>query len=245
MNFHITIIKATRIDRQYHWGDISIIKSEYFPVAFSDHFGLFTEVEVPFNLCQQVSRRGSFKIKNDVACDPAFKDLVATEMVTWKEMLIHGLDVLTWWEIVVKLGVRRNALKRARELKAEWRSEVNMLYIKQAYLVKRLKSNVTVDNLTALKYTQSLICKLYEKRSKKIQVQARSDEFVPSEATRIYHHELHKKYIKRSSIVLLDTEDGQLEGHNACAKYLHKKCRSYCAILLSLIKMLRIVFSIW
>ena len=60
-------------------------------------------------------------------------------------------------------------------------------------------------------------------QSKKIQVQARRDEFVPSEATRIYHHELHKKYIRKSSIVLLDTEDGLLEGHTACAAYLHKK----------------------
>ena len=31
---------ATRIDRQYCWGNLSTSKSVYIPVAFSDHFGL-------------------------------------------------------------------------------------------------------------------------------------------------------------------------------------------------------------
>ena len=41
-----------------------------------------------------------------------------------------------------------------------------------------------------------------------------------SETVRIYHHELHSKQIKRTSILKLQTETGMLEGHAACSKYL-------------------------
>ena len=41
-----------------------------------------------------------------------------------------------------------------------------------------------------------------------------------SEKVRIYHHELHARHIRRSSILKLKTEDEILEGHEACAKYL-------------------------
>ena len=36
----------------------------------------------------------------------------------------------------------------------------------------------------------------------------------------IYHHEIHKKHIKKSSILKLLTETGIIEGHDACANYL-------------------------
>ena len=79
---------ATRIDRQYHWGEISIKKSEYIPVAFSDHLGLFTEVTVPFSISRQCRKGGknSFKIRNNVACDQTFKQSLAAEIVKWSEI---------------------------------------------------------------------------------------------------------------------------------------------------------------
>ena len=33
---------ATRIDRQYVWGNVTVGSSKYLPVAFSDHCGLLT-----------------------------------------------------------------------------------------------------------------------------------------------------------------------------------------------------------
>ena len=42
------------------------------------------------------------------------------------------------------------------------------------------------------------------------------------EKVRIFHHDLHKKLIKRSSILKLQTSEGELLGHDACAKYLEK-----------------------
>ena len=52
---HYYNLGATRIDREYYWGDITVNKSAYIPASFSDHFGLLTEVIVPFN----VSRLGA------------------------------------------------------------------------------------------------------------------------------------------------------------------------------------------
>ena len=51
-------------------------------------------------------------------------------------------------------------------------------------------------------------------------MQARSGEVDTNEKVRIYHHELHKKHIKRSSILKLQTDDGMKEGHDKCASYL-------------------------
>ena len=56
--------------------------------------------------------------------------------------------------------------------------------------------------------------------SEKVKLQARAEEFNESENVRIYHHELHKKHIKRSQILELKTETQTLLGHQQCAKYL-------------------------
>ena len=218
---------ATRIDREYHWGEIVIKKAEYIPLAFSDHLGLLTEIEVPFIIERscQIYGSSSFKIRNNVACDSFFKTSVASSMIKWKEMKEFGLDTLTWWELVVKPGIRKIAEARSREMKKERRGQLNMLFIRQAYFVKKLQKNNCVTLHTGLNLTKSLICDWYEEESKKIQIQSRREEFAPSEVTRIYHHELHQQYIRRSSIVKLETEDGLLEGHNKCSEYLHKSVR--------------------
>ena len=126
-----------------------------------------------------------FKIKNDIACDPEFKKSVAAEMCKWKQIRDFGLDVMTWWELVVKPGIRNIAIERSREVSIKKSGELNMLFIKQACAVKKLQSSISVKHLADLKYIQSLISNWYEDQSKKIQVQSRKDEFSCSESTRI------------------------------------------------------------
>ena len=62
----------------------------------------------------------------------------------------------------------------------------------------------------------------YSDESNKIQFQSQASEYQQEEKTRIYHHELHRKRIKRSSILKLDTGAGMLEGHQACADFLEQ-----------------------
>ena len=73
-----------------------------------------------------------------------------------------------------------------------------------------------------LKTVNLLIEKYYLKESEKIQHQSRVTEFQENEKTSIYHHELHKKYIKKASILQLMTEAGLIDGHNACSAFLEK-----------------------
>ena len=44
-----------------------------------------------------------------------------------------------------------------------------------------------------------------------------------NEKVRIYHHDLHRKHLKRSSILKLQTEVGLMEGHGQSASYLEQQ----------------------
>ena len=46
------------------------------------------------------------------------------------------------------------------------------------------------------------------------------DEFQIEEKTRIYHHEIHKLHLKKSSLLKLMTTSGLIEGHDACVQHL-------------------------
>ena len=215
---------ATRLDREYTWGDVAVIKSEYVPVAFSDHLGLTTEVKLSGHVSTDAcipKRVMNMKISNEVACDKVFKDRVAEAFPLWEEILKNGLDILTWWELVIKPGVKEIAVERTKEINRDKKGELNMYLVKQAYLVKRLRTiNLNAKDLTDLKTTQLKICQWYSDQGKKVKDQSRSKEFQLSEQTSIYHHELHKKHIKKAHILSLETDQGRLEGHEQCAAYL-------------------------
>ena len=103
---------ATRIDRKYIWGEVTVHRSEYIPVAFSDHYGVVSDISLLSAFTRQVFPRGSrsFKIRNAVAQDAIFQGRVSTAMENWKQIRNSGLDTLTWWELVVKPGVRNLAV---------------------------------------------------------------------------------------------------------------------------------------
>ena len=58
--------------------------------------------------------------------------------------------------------------------------------------------------------------------SEKIKLQSKTDEVNSSEGVRIYHHELHAKHIKKSSILKLKTENGILQGHEEVRRFLEE-----------------------
>ena len=205
------------------------MESVYIATAFSDHFGLLTKVKVPYDLIfKGIPRRPpSFKISNEVARDQIFQKRVSAAMIEWKKILHEGLGILTWWELVVKPGLRKIGVSRGREIRKEQRGELNLLLIKQAYLVKKLNSNSgrLLQVYLDLKSVQLKVNEWYMNQSKKIQEQCRKDEFAPDEATRIYHHSLHRKSIKQRSILSLETEEGLIEGHDSCSSYLEGKVK--------------------
>ena len=66
----------------------------------------------------------------------------------------------------------------------------------------------------------------YNSESDKIKLQSKTDEVNQSEKVRIYHQEIHRKVIKKSSILKLKTNSVTLEGHSACAEFLEDSVAS-------------------
>jgi hypothetical protein len=67
----------------------------------------------------------------------------------------------------------------------------------------------------------------YQVERSKIAIQAQIKDIEISEKIRIYHHSIHQKAVKKSSILRLQTETGLLEGHTACAEYLERSVAAH------------------
>ena len=109
---------ATRIDRSYNWGDIIVHDARYVPVAFSDHMAYVVSISIPTlsSTLSSPKSRPLFKVRPEVICDKIFQENLAESMADWKQVKDLGLDVLTWWEIVDKPGVKKLAMQRSKEL---------------------------------------------------------------------------------------------------------------------------------
>ena len=132
-----------------------------------------------------------------------------------------GLDTLIWWEKVVNPGIKKLGIKRSKEINLEKREALNLLTLRQCYLTRKIQQG-RADLLPDLKTIHLQIDQWYRKESEKIQHQSRVQEFQSNEKTTIYHHELHKRSMKRNATLQLQTDQGLLEGHTACAAYLEE-----------------------
>ena len=121
--------------------------------------------------------------------------------------------------MIVKPGIKKIAIERTKELQKEKRGRLNLLMAHQSFLTSKVQSG-NFDKLRALRQTQIEVENWFEIEVEKVKHQSRVDDIQVSEKVRIYHHELHKKHCRRSSILKLQTENGLLEGHAKCAKYL-------------------------
>ena len=112
---------ASRIDRCYHWGEIVVKESKYVSLAFSDHFGLIVTFSLPTQLSKLLSpkSRPFFKTRPEVVLDEIFKERLRASMEEWMEVKNHGVDILLWWEKLVKPGIRKLAMVRGKEMNKE------------------------------------------------------------------------------------------------------------------------------
>ena len=220
---------ASRIDRCYQYGNLEVVQATYVPVAFSDHLAHVVEFMVPENFSYILSPkcRPSFKVKAEVIRDMVFKERLAASAKMWERVksFHDGQDspsgILSWWEHLVKPGIRKLALDRTKEMQTARKEVLNLLLIRQAYLTRKLQLGMN-HMMGELKEVHLLVEAWYQKESEKVQHQSRVEEFQMNEKTTLYHHELLKKVIKKSSILKLQTDNGVLEGHSKCAKYLEK-----------------------
>ena len=137
---------ATRIDRNYHYGDITVKDAWYQPLAFSDHFGLIIKITLPCQLAKILSPkcRYQFKLSAEVIKDEVFKQRLGLAMVSWQRVrefdTRHSLGVLQWWEMLVKPGIKHIGIQRSKEIRKEKQEELNLLLLRQRYLKTKLQS---------------------------------------------------------------------------------------------------------
>jgi len=215
---------ASRIDRMYHFGDLSIIKADYVGVAFSDHMSLVVQIQLPDTVSKVVSPKHKplFKARPEVISDPVFQKRLKENFAFWLEVKQStSLNIIDWWEIIVKPLTKKLLIDRSREINRERFGELSLLQIRQSYLVKKIQSGL-MSFLAELHFVQSKIVQWHKVACDKVKLQSRCDELNSSENVRLYHHELHKKQIKRSSILKLQTESNVYVGHSECAAYLEQ-----------------------
>jgi hypothetical protein len=163
----------------------------------------------------------SFRIKTEVVNDKLFQDKLSEAMLGWQNIRSFGLDILVWWENIVKPGIKKLAQQRGREITKQTRSELNLLRLRQTYLNRKLFLGQSW-RLLELKQVHIQIENWYSRECNKIKYQSQAAEHQSDEKVRVYHHDLHRKRLKKSSILKLETSAGVLEGHTACAEYLEK-----------------------
>ena len=98
-------------------------EAEYTPVAFSDHLAHTVKVKVPVSLSRMgcPKSRPHFKVREEVARDREFQERVQESMKEWDAVRQEGLPVLSWWEIIVKPGIRKIAMERSKSIKTDKR----------------------------------------------------------------------------------------------------------------------------
>jgi len=124
--------------------------------------------------------------------DKIFQQKLKEFFPQWTNSKIQtGINVSDWWEI-----------ERSLELSKEKLSELNLLEIRQSYLVRKIQSG-QMKHLHDLYLVQSNIDQWHKIACEKIKLISKCDEVSLNENFIVYHHELHKRHIKRTSTLKL------------------------------------------
>ena len=182
-----------RIHRQYYYGQMTLVE------AFSDHIGLLVRISFPQSFSKLFCPKGrqSFKLRDEVVQDPKFQANLAESMISWQTTKAFGMDIMLWWELVVKPGIKKLGMYRGKDLMKASREELNLLLVRQAYLNKTVKMGQS-GKLGELRTVHKLIKLWYERECSKIKDQSRGIEYQESEKVTIYHQEIHKKTNKKN-----------------------------------------------
>ena len=95
--------------------------------------------------------------------------------------------------------------------------------------LKRKNGDRTI--LSKFNETQTQINNWFAEEAEKVKLQSDIDDVTQSEKVLLYHHELHRKHIKKSMILELLTDDGLVTGHEKCAEVLSDSVRVFLSDL--------------
>ena len=169
---------AARLDRLYGWGALTCSKAEYFPAAFSDHWGLSVNLSLPaLSPVVEPQFRTYFKVKPEVASDPRFQALVSETVKDWLPAK-ERMPLLQWWE-VLKSEVKLAAKRVTKEKKNERNEELNFLMTLQAYLAAKVSAG-DLQSLSDLHQAQERISNWFTTRAKDVLLHASIKEVAES-----------------------------------------------------------------
>ena len=111
-----------------------------------------TETELPENFSHFCSPKfkPQFKSKPEVIKDPEFNTRLQSRVAEWRYVKELGVDTMVWWEHMVKPHIKKLLIDRGKEMKQERICALNLLMLRQAYLVRKLQSG-ELDKLGELK----------------------------------------------------------------------------------------------
>ena len=217
---------ASRLDRSYLWGQSTVSSSSYLSVAFSDHLAHVVQLSggtVSRSNDDSPNFKPNFKISAEVAGDEIFQNNVK-EIVTEYRRFKSSTSLQLWWDSL-KRELKRAAKRRNQEMKKERQSELNLLMTLQAFYSKKVQQG-NLQVIGQLKATQLRITEWFNVEAEKIKIFAKIQDIEKSEKVRIYHHDLHRKTMNKSTILKLKTPNGDISGHKACSKFLSEEVRS-------------------
>ena len=168
---------SSRIDRCYHWGDLTAVEAEYHSISFSDHLSQRLVYTLPSPLDRKIAPKPSpqFKIPPEVVNDSKFTELLQVKLDIWNQVLEAGADPMTWWQHLVKKGILQLARERKREMNKERRGLLNLLLVRQAYLASKLL-NGDLSCYTDLEEVKLRISDWFHRESEKIILLSRAHD---------------------------------------------------------------------
>ena len=121
---------------------IVVLEAYYVGIVFSDHFAFIVKIQLPVNMEKLVSPKSCslFKSKPEVIQNKTFHTRLEQNFLLWQDVKTKtGIGILDWWEIVVKPNIKKLLIERGREISKQKTGELNLLLIRQAYLVRKLQ----------------------------------------------------------------------------------------------------------
>ena len=141
-----------------YWGDLEVMEADYLSISFSDHFSLIVTYGLPHALSRHFTPKSkpAFKISPSVVNDEIFINKLEYSMRQWQEVKDNGVEVLQWWEYLVKTGIKQLALARTKELKKQRMGKLNILKLRQVNLTNKV-NNMQLNLLAELKLVNLII----------------------------------------------------------------------------------------
>ena len=73
---------------------------------------------------------------------------------------------LKWWDMIVKLGIKKLAIERSKEIAKDRCGALNMLFLRHAYLANKVQQG-NINRLDELRLTLMRIDKWYRKEAER------------------------------------------------------------------------------